>query len=751
MIPAAVPQPSMPPPQLVQQQPMQAQPRLQRQPIPQTLHMDANRSIGLSAGETPSIRGLPGHRILEFINAWGSAKGSEIENMNEADRFYDLNTWSDEELAVLRDRSQSPSNIPLCHVKIDAYIGITHRLRRDPKAYPRTFNKTNRADAATAALRYVDETSFGKQRFNDAVKDFFCPGIGAIWQGVSVGPSGVEFLKRRIPRTNFIYDPRSMEPDFSDAKFIGEWNWLDIDDAVDMLHGLARPDSASRVAKMADGGMLDGATYPFAMHQDTWWDSTRKRVRLVSLYYRYKNNWRCAILCGKDVLYDEVSIYLDEKGKTYQPYNAMSCYVDPLTGERYGAMKVMIPLQRQINYLHSKITHLSFSMRTIYEKDAVADINHFKREILLPNGVVEVRPGALSQKKIQAEAIQTQIEAAMKLLQHAEERLMAIGPNPALLGKGDSNSQSGRAILALQNAGMAEMSTVFDRHREFKLSAYRRDWLLIKQFWRAEPNIPVRVMDDEEQARELKLNVPMGIDFRTGRLIYDNAVEEMDVDWILDEGTETTIIKEEMMQFISQAGNMPLPRLKTLIFLSGIPNHKHLFKMLEEENPPPNPQAEDLQKRMAYLEGVIKAAEADEKIANVENKRADTLSKMVQAGVGSEMMQAFPLDWGTRSMVEDFLDEDIHPMGNAFQFTPPPTMEPVPMQDGPLQVGPDGQPMPGPQQPAPMQQQPGPQLINKSQPQLPGDEPIMNAPGGLPLPPQNQGNGGVLPPPGARP
>lgn len=716
--------------------------------------MEANLSVGLNTGETPTTHGLPGHRQLEFINAWGTAKASEIENMNEADRFYDLNTWSDDELAVLKDRSQSPSNIPLCHVKIDAYIGITHRLRRDPKAHPRTFSKTNRADAATAALRYVDEKTAGKQRFNDAAKDFFCPGVGVIWQGVRVDEDGVEFIKRRIPRTNFIYDPRSMEPDFSDAKFLGEWNWLDIDDAVDMMSRLGRMDSADRVSKMSDGEIMSGASYPFVTGQiDTWWDSTRKRVRLVMLYYRYKNNWRASILCGKDVLYDEISIYVDEKRKTYQPYNAMSCYVDPLTGDRYGAMKVMIPLQRQINYLHSKITHLSFSMRTIYEEGAVDDINDFKREILLPNGVVQVRPGALSGKKIQAEPIQAQIEAAMKLLQHAEERLMAIGPNPALLGKGEgASSQSGRAILALQNAGMAEMSTVFDRHREFKLAAYRRDWLLIKQFWRAEPNIPIRVLDDEDQARELKLNVPMAIDFRTGRLMYDNSVEEMDVEWVLDEGTETVIIKEEMMQFISQAGNMPLPRLKTLIFLSGIPNHKHLFKLLEEENPPPDPEMAELQKKMAYLEGIIKAAEADEKIANVENKRADTVSKMVSAGVGSDIMQVFPLDWGVRSTVEDFLDQDMHQGGNAFGFAPAPQMEPVPMQDGP--PGPpdvNGKPTPSAQQPAMMQEKPAPQIINKSQPQMPGEEPVMGAPGGLPLPPPNQGHGGVMPPPGTRP
>jgi hypothetical protein len=746
---AVQPQPQMQP-QPQQQQGLQAARPTSAQPIPQSLHVSANNSVGLSTGEQPTLRGLPGHRQLEFINAWGSAKGTEIENMNEADRFYDLNTWTDEEKAVLAERNQAPSNIPLCHVKIDAYIGITHRLRRDPKAHPRTFSKTNRADAATAALRYVDERTFGKQRFNDAAKDFFCPGIGVICQTATVDEDGVTFHKRHVPRVNFIYDPRSMAPDFSDAKFIGEWNWLDIDDAVAMLAKLGRQDSAARVTNMADGEILAGASYPFVMGQmDTWWDSTRKRIRLCLLYYRYKNNWRCSILCGKDVLYDEVSIYVDEKGKTYQPYNAMSCYLDPQTGERYGAMKVMIPLQRQINFLHSKLTFLSFSQRIIYEEGAVDDINDFKREVNLPNGVVKVMPSAISGKKIQAEPIQAQIEAAIKLLQHAEERLMAIGPNPALLGKGDgAGSQSGRAILALQNAGMAEMSTVFERHRDFKLEAYRRDWLLIKQFWRAEPNIPIRVLDDEEQAKELKLNVPMAIDFQTGKLIYDNSVEEMDVEWVLDEGTDTTIIKEEMMQFISQAGNMPLPRLKTMIYLSGIPNHKMLFKLLDEENPKPNPEMDELQKKAAYLEGMLNAAKVDAEIAKTEKIRVDALAAMSQNMLSSQMLQAFPLDYGVRSNVEDFLDQDIHPFGNAFSFEPPPQMEPMPMTDGPMQAGPDGAPMPGPPQPAEMQQKPAPQLVNRQEPNMPGDMPVMGGEGGLPLPPPGQG--GLAPPPGTR-
>lgn len=730
----------------------------QQPQIPQTLHAAADNSVGLSTGETflrDDSRGLPGHRLIEFVNSWGEGKSGERQNQNEADEFYDLKVWDQDALKTLAERNQSPSNIPIAHTKINAYIGITHRLRRDPKASPRTFSRTNSADAATGALRFVDEITNGKLRFGEAGKDFFNCGLGAIWQGVKVDADGVAFLKHHIPRTNFIYDPRSMKSDFSDAKFLGEWNWMDIDDASEMFEALGRSDSAARVQTMQDGELLAGAAFPFVSSGlETWWDGQRKRVRLVKLYYRYKREWRCAYLCGRETLYDQISMYRDEKGHTYQPYNAMSCYVDALTGERYGAMKLMIPLQREINYRHSKLAWLVAARQILYEENAVEDINEFKSEMRKPNGVMKVRPGALADKRIMVENINSEIKGQFELLQHAENRLMAIGPNPALLGKGDGvGSQSGRAILALQNAGMAEMSTVFDRHREFKLTAYRRDWLLVKQFWAMEPNKAIRVLDDQEQAQELVLNKPVAIDFRTGKPVYQNAVSEMDVEWTLDEGTDTTIIKEEMMQFISQAGNMPLPRLKTMIFLSGIPNHKHLFKLLEEENPPPNPEVEELQRKMAHLQALNEALKADKAMAEIGKTNADTLGVMVQNAIPSGAFQVFPLDQGARMFAEDFLDQDIHPQGNAFGFQPAPQMEPVPMTDGPMQMGMDGRPQPGP--PMPQMERPvaGPQIVSRGTPgpQMPGQEPVMGANGGLPMPPPNQGAGGLLPPQGTRP
>jgi hypothetical protein len=733
-----------------------------RQQPPQTLHFEADKSVGINGDVSPQAPtqsqdpeqvGLPGHRVLELISSWGASKGGENDRMNEAEAFYDGDVWTEEQLKELQSRGQSPANDPIAHEKIDSYIGISHRMRRDPKAYPRTFKAQETADTATAALRYVDDITNGKNKYSEASKDFFVAGIGAIWQGVKFESNAPEFVKRRVPRVNFIYDPRSREWDFSDAKFIGEWNWVDLDDAVEMFESLGQPESAEKVKHLtglAEGQSFQGMNNQFVLGNEGWWDSQRERVRMVHLYYRYKKQWHCCYIVGRIKLYDAPSIYKDDKGVTIQPFNASSCYVDRY-GERYGTMKLMIPLQREVNYRRSKLAWLIGARQTIYEEGAVADINDLKREVIKPNAVIKVQPGALSGKRVQIDQFNTEIEAQFKLLDHAVQRLQSIGPNPAILGKSEQ-AKSGRALLAEQNAGMSNMSTVFDRHREFKLTAYRRDWFLIKQFWASQPDIPIRIFDDEENAVAAFLNQTMAIDQSTGQPIMDpkTSVKQMDVEWVLEEGTDMTVVKEELMNFMSQSGNMPLPRLKTMIHLSGVSNSKMLFKLLDEENPKPNPEMEELQKKAAYLEGMLQAAKIDAEIAKTEKTRVDALAAMSQNMLSSEMLQAFPLDYGVRSNVEDFLDQDIHPFGNAFGFEPPPQMEPMPMTDGPMQAGPDGAPMPGPQQPAEMQQRAAPQLVNRQEPQnMPGAEPVLGGEGGLPLPPPGQG--GLAPPPGTRP
>ena len=232
--------------------------------------------------------------------------------------------------------------------------------------------------------------------------------------------------------------------------------------------------------------------------------------------------------------------------------------------------------------------------------------------------------------------------------------------------------QSGRAILAQRDSGMTELSPVFDRLRDWKLRTYRKIWARIRQCWRGDRWI--RITGDGEAPQFLGLNQPAQMNPQTGQVQPHTFLSEIDVDIIMEEGPDVVVMQEELMQTFSQLGPNALgPMGKVMIELSNVPNKDRLLQIIEQATAP-NPEVIEMQKRMAKLEELLKAAMIDEKIAGMEQRRADTLAKLAQAftpkqpqtdefgmpkgpapahpmqGVvpGLQAMQMFPLQYGDR-------------------------------------------------------------------------------------------------------
>lgn len=701
-------------------------------PIPGGPHVDLQKLSGVANDQ----RGLPTHRLVQMYTAWSMAKMAELQNQLRYEMFYHGKQWSETEKKVLSERTQPDTYFNELRKKIDSYIGIEQRLRRDPKAYPRTPTHEVDCDAVTAALRQTADQTRAQQVYSEGGRDYFVRGIGALFQGVARNVKGqVDIIKRHVPALNFIYDPRSVMWDFSDAKFLGEWGWFDAEDAEDLFIKLGRPDSAAKMASLkgnsASGGASGGVPGEWARTKAEWFSIALGRVRLVHLYYRYKGQWWCAYFCGQHELYNAPSIYRNvETGESTQPYNAVSCNVDE-TGERYGVVKDLIPIQQAINARHSKLLWMLSVRQIVMEKGAVDDVNKTRLEARKADGVIILNPRGKEgiEKKFQIQSMDAEIRGQAELLQSSVQMMQTYGPNTAILGKGEGiDNASGRAILARQNSGMTEMSPVFERHREWKIEATRRDWLLIRQFKTDEWWL--RVTDDEKGVKFFVLNQVM-LNPQDGTVTVNNDVAQMDVDITIEEGPDTVTMNEELMDIIAKAGAMPLPRLKTIIHLSGARNKEFLFKLLDEENPKPDPEAAQQADKLNLLTVAEKAAGVDKLIAEVESKRADSLAKMVSVGVTPQAMQMFPLDFGARSFVEDVLGQDLHPLtpDNAFGPDMPDVGGMVP---GPGAAAPQGLP--------PAQRGPMPQFADQEM-TLPGDEPAINQMGGLPMPGPQSVNG----------
>lgn len=567
--------------------------------------------------------GLPANDLGKkraHFRAFEDNKKRELTEQREARRYYHGKQWTDDQIKQLEARKQPIITDNRIKRKVDFLVGVEQRMRRDPKAYPRTPVHTQAADVVTAGVRFVCDQNRWDDKASDAAHDGMVGGIGVVW----VGAEKQDPKLKGCTVDRFFYDSRSVKPDFSDARFMGMHLWLDVEDAKAMW-----PDKEAQIAQMVDRESNTSASYIETDRAEQWGDFENQRIRVIEFWERRHSPagpaWYYCFFSGEIDLDSGWSAFLDEDGIPDCPYVAWSPYVDE-KGDRYGVVRDMRPIQDEVNHRRSKLLH-RISVRQVHVRDGmVDDIDEFRKENAKADGVI-THNGEWG-KDIGPVDQSFEAKGEADLLALSQASLENLGPNPGLIGKGGGVAdQSGRAILAQRDSGMTELSPVFERLRDFKLRCYRKMWARMRQTWTDERWITVT--DDPNAPGFIRLNGYS--QDATGALTAENLVSEMDVDIILDEGPDTILMQEELLQTITQLGEAALtPMGKIVIELSNVPNKERLIKMIDEAQAP-NPEIAEMQRRMAEFESKLAAGKVDESKANVESKTIDSFTKLLSA------------------------------------------------------------------------------------------------------------------------
>jgi hypothetical protein len=576
----------------------------------------------------------------------------------ERDRDYrDGKQLTADEESTLKARGQPPVIYNRIARKIDFLSGLEKQQRKDPKAFPRTPKDEEAADAATDAIRFVCDDSDWDTKRSEAWDNILIEGTAAIFIGHKEGRNGPDPDIIQIPWDRYFHDPRAARVDLSDKRYDGIVTWYDLEDAKakgwpeDMLEGTLAQDK-------------DTETYDDKPKDKMWGDAKRKRVRVVEMYHLEGGQWmRCVFTKAGYLEPKAPSPYLDEDGKPENPIKSISLYVDR-DNNRYGAVRVMISPQDEINKRRSKGLHL-ITMRQVRASRSVSeDPEKIRKEMAKPDGIILAEDGEF-------EVLPTNDMAAanLALLQEAKNEIDLLGANAALAGKNE-NDMSGRAILAQQQGGMVEVARMFDRLRSLSISVYRAVWNRIRQLWTNERW--VRITDDENNLRFVGLNQQVTVQMlaqeamqgdqkavakfgqlvgtqlmqaamagdqqaqvligsfvqQSGQQVVEtrNAVNELDVDIVIDEGMDTPSVQAEQFETLAKIMpglvNLPPPYAKMLIQASNLRDKEKMLETLEEmTSQRPVDPAQEQMKQIA----VAGAA------AEVENTQADTQLKQSQA------------------------------------------------------------------------------------------------------------------------
>lgn len=568
---------------------------------------------------------MTGNRLTRMVREAVDLTATErLESERDRD-YYDNKQWTEYEKEVLRKRGQPDTVFNHVQRKIDAIVGVEQRTRTDPRAYPRNPEDEKAAHAITDGLRFVvDNNRFDSIR-SGVFENQLVEGCGAVEIILEPKRDDLEIKVNRIRWENYIRDPRAREADFSDAQYHGTLKWMDEADAL----ALVPEDQRERITKVIEHGgtpLENHGSYQDRPDYGSWIDRRRRRVQVAQLYYRQPNaSWNYALIVGGETVSDEPSFYLNEDGVPSCPIEAVSGYVDR-ENRRYGVVRAMRGPQDEINQRRSKLLHFMNSRRVIAEKGAVEDVDAARHELARPDGYVERNP------QMEFQVIPGGEEAAghAQLLTHATEEIERLGPSAALSGD-NGQSQSGRAIIAQQQAGMTQLSPLFDRLNDWSIRVYRQIWWRMRQSWTG-PKW-VRVTDDEQAPRFVGLNQPavdpqtgqIMLDPMTGQPVIENPVPELDMDIVVSTSADLTVLQGEQFEKLmmlapamAQAG-MPIPP-RVLFMASDLRNKEEILQRWDEMG-----EQQERERVMSKASEMAKRdAEYARDITEAEKTRAET-------------------------------------------------------------------------------------------------------------------------------
>lgn len=603
-------------------------------------------------------------QLVDWFNAYEEATFEDRQNAERDRDYYDGRQWTPEETAELRKRGQPLTTFNRIAPKVDFVLGSEVLTRTDPRAYPRTLNEEEGAEAATDAIRFVlDDNEWDGER-SDCYNDFLVEGTTAV--DVRVEPTferqptpdglrrvqAFRVIVERVPWDRIFWDPHSRYLDFRDARYYGVVIWLDEEEAKQRWPNAPK----NAFDFQSDLGVRHaGETTQDRPAFDVWSQNVsgkrRNRVKIVQMHYHDDGRWNVATFTRNAMLEGrQVSPYIDEDGVPVPSLIIQSAKLDR-DNRRYGTIRHLISPQDEVNKRRSKSLHLLNVRQTRGEQGAV-DIPRMKAELARPDGHVEIKPG------LEFDVLPTgdMAQGHLVLLNEAKNEIDAIGANAALTGK-DERRQSGRALQARQQGGFVELEPIFDSMRRWQVRIFRAIWMRVRQFW-SEPMM-LRVTDDAEHVRFVGLNQPVtmaqvlqsrGVQLPPPEMLspemvaelnrvvaVSNDVAQLDVDIKIEHGPDLVTLQGEQFEMLANMvrAGLPVPP-EIIIRLSALRSDikKQLLELIRTGGASPEQQAQ--QQQLQQEQQQLQRASAQLSVAQQEADVQETQAKAAKAAAEAQ-------------------------------------------------------------------------------------------------------------------
>ena len=586
---------------------------------------DPRRGPDNVTGDDDDRQFLDVRKLREQYIDYLTTKVDEVQEQQDARRYYHGAQWTAKQIETLRRRHQPALTWNRVSEKINQIVGVVERMRSDPKALPRSAKSEQGAGLATQVVRTVLEENDWKGVEPWCLLQAGIEGVAGVQlvltQGDQKDPDiGISW----VVGDEYFYDPKSYRQDFRDNRYEGISKWMDLDEAISLF-----PDKEEQLKGLVAG---DSELTTNADREYKWVMTASKRIRMVEHWYKNKGQWRWAFYVSTVLLDQGLSPHLDDKGNRVSPFHMFSIHVDH-DGDRYGFIRNLRGPQDSLNQSKSKSLHLANSRRLIGEKGAVDDVEKARIEWARPDGFVEVAPG----KTLKPDDKTQDLTAFIKFSEDAGNEIDRYANiNVAALSGAPIANISGRAIELLRQPGMASLGPFILAVRQWKLGIFRAIWTTAQRQWKGERWL--RMLDnDQQKAQFIQINA-LGFD-QWGRPAMVNALGALDIDIVLEEGADVANLMQDTYDALKgyPPGTFP-PQV--LIELSPLPRAEKQ-RILSILKPPPDPKAQMLQMQAAKMQMEGAAAKNAKTAAEARKADAGAQKTMIEAGqVMTETQQA---------------------------------------------------------------------------------------------------------------
>ena len=525
-------------------------------------------------------------RLLQWLSI---AEGSTSESnwRLEAKESYDFYAGKQDDPDIVEELSDLNRPVTVYNEvkpKIDMLIGLASQNKKAPLAFPVERNDEAIVELINGAFKFYRREARVPRNEIECFEHTVKSGRSLLYFYTGGdNPFEPEIKTKRIAGRDFWLDPRSVEYDMSDARFLFIDKWYTEGEIIAYF-----PDLNPAEIKGLSQSHPDAPAF---------WSQERELYRVTECWYREFEYayWVQNPVTGsveallpaeykafvKQVLQGvnlpDGSVYQSDsvehvkkmratikyaifsntkilfKGRTpykhnYFPGVLFGAYKDEDENKWFSAVEMMKDPQRSLNTMKRQFQHLlqtSPKGILMHETGAVVDIEEYEERSAEPNYHMEISPGKFDKVKF---TDQPQISPVYGQLVDEDRQAIknASGIQDSLMGVQTSSREPGITARMRQETGLAVLFLLFDNYRESRMLAGKVMLSMMQQYCTKERLIRI---EGEEGAKLLQLNSQSNPDAKD---FNDISVGKYDL--VLDETLENQTMRMAILQMLADYG-----------------------------------------------------------------------------------------------------------------------------------------------------------------------------------------------------